>query len=1189
MSTSVLLFPWLKEATSLFKFIELSNKGVQAEKHFSAAYKNEQQFDRFFNALEFAFDEKELYSAFQFDAADVQLAVRLPYALAFRYVMDEEFNSIRMQADHRNRYGALSMDEYFITPSYIPEEDLRKRESLMQAEKESSNTKIERMKAKFFQNFLPHEYISGSLFEGINRVVITGNPGVGKSTYARWLCYKWAKQELNIKGILLYVNLRQLTFGKDNSLVQYIATHYLKGADNMRLQKILSTINQDFYFVLDGFDELDDAGQKTLKNDLYQLGSHAKFILLSRPYGLLNNQGLHWDFSFQIDGFNNSNIYNYVDKFLSLNGRKHMRDQLLDIISQNRVLEDYAHNPLMLSYITYLFLEEEEGAPQTQLLQVQSQYQLQDIVFGWIRQHELKKKTKASLDQLLHAAEEFAYQMEVSKKPIVASKETIDHAEEIARYLNHIGLGKMQRLQQQQWQFSFNTITFQEFLAARYLSPCIDVEAFLYLCKEKYFWNFTKMVIGCLSTQGNDELIKNILETHVQIMNKNQRAPNLFFYLMHLSEASSDFLKNYLSEEDVLNLYAAYQLAVWDETWRLIITDAFARIYSKLEMPRKIQVQNILFSELEKLLPSSPDAKTYNVEHAKILILKLRLYDNPVFLSRVIELQNRTLVLLEQSTDGGYITLIHEGLMFVFDEVLGAVKKEKLMALRPALQQMLETADDTFIFPKARLQLHFTQAESLSQSVHEACRTLKGLLRRFEQGETDVSKPLSQHIQQLATGIYQLGHLQKEASSEAKEKLLPFFQKSTGLILRAMGLLSMDDYDEDELGQLIIEGLATFNAPALYDWILEAALVIQPAYMIVRIPDNDAFFSYLESLLQANEEALDELAMDKLIMSLNIIENARNQFARIRKQFADVLLAYVMEHHRAFEQSAGGYVQAAAGTAEAEQYEITRKFNAVLQSALMDSEVFAYDKKYLIDQFTAFHHYRYFRSYFHPMIWGQGFNLYQQDYWKLVLEYTHDVADFPALMSVLRNPNIYRYMANLIPLQQLLQYFLSCDRDAVPDNFPLRLVEMLSRCLVLIKSAEGNPILKDKDEYLQYIIALVDKYGLKEEFPNIDLYQLEGQDLLLFILLYHYTKEEQYHLIEDYDDWLDNYPRERKALLDTLLAVFTKNEQLDLKALEALYPVMGKKLARRLEELLLFRTELIEQFDKDTFEELLPC
>ncbi|MEA3451556.1 MAG: NACHT domain-containing protein, partial [Bacteroidota bacterium] len=436
--------------------------------------------DNFSSELGFKIKKEQLKNVFKLSNSEIELATQLPLVLAHNYYFSNEFNSIHIHADADKEYKSLSMDEYFIHPSYIPERELLKRESLVQNENETSAIKIR--KSGQFQHFLPHDYISGNLFENADRIVITGSPGVGKSTYARWLCYKWAKTQVNINAVLIYLNLRNLNFNSKNAIANYIQDEYFKGTavNENDLIKILSLLNENFLFILDGFDELDTTAQQTLKQHLYRLSPESKYILLSRPYGLLQTYGLNWDAAFQIDGFNHSNIHNYIDKFLTVNPKENKsKEALMQIIQDNSVLYDYAHNPLMLSFIVYIYLK--SNNPDENLTKIQSQYDLQNEVFIWINKYEKNKKTYTENTKLLKHSEQFAYQLQIGKKHQYQSTEEPDKYADVLIYLSKTGIGNLRNQQTGMPKFNFNTITFREFFAARYLREFITDKAFLYL------------------------------------------------------------------------------------------------------------------------------------------------------------------------------------------------------------------------------------------------------------------------------------------------------------------------------------------------------------------------------------------------------------------------------------------------------------------------------------------------------------------------------------------------------------------------------------------------------------------------------------------------------------------------------------------------------------------------------------
>lgn len=1188
-------YPYLSQITTFFKFIELTSKGINASQTFWANYQTEQQFEQFFNQRHFKFDPKKIQQVFQFDTAEIELAIKLPYILAFRYLHDEEFNAIRMAADYQKQFGILRMEEYFITPSYIPEADLRRRSSIIKLETENSNAKIEQLRTARFQNFLPYEYISGSLFKGIDRVVVTGNPGVGKSTYARWLCYNWAQEKLNIEGILIYINLRLLPFGNHNSIVHYIANTYFAGTDTQSLQKVLTTLGRDMYFVLDGFDELNDQRQKQLKSDLDQLSSQAKFILLSRPYGLLNNQGLAWDFSFQIDGFNHSNIYNYVDRFLQLNQKQDQRDDLLRIIRENRVLEDYAHNPLMLSFITYLYLV--EAQPARTLLSIESQYQLQNLVFNWIRKHELVKKSEASLQHRLTEAQQLAYQMEINKQLIIVRNEFNGEEYDTSKYLGFAGLGNMQNTAPDQWQFSFNTLTFQEFLAAKYRVQEYTTTGFLYLCQDRFFWNFSRMLIGAFSTNGQQQLVVDILTAHYQTFDDTRLSTHLYLYLTHLAEAPKSFLQQVIEEAGVQQLYSIYQLGFWQPQWYAILLEAVGRIYSKMNWEQRKQLKDIMLEELRTILQPKSFDQHPNIEHTKHLIIKLRLYHDLEFIEPILELQEYALCSISEESDENHFELVHEGIMFIFEEILYVAEIEHLLIYREQMERLLAAAEDSlFIVPHAKLKLPFITIEPLVEDLSERVTALANQLQQPDSETEAANAAIELAIKKITTLVYQIGGSEHTTDPAFRDQVLPLFLHTCEVIAGRLDLRYLEVYDQTEAGQLLLEGLAKFNAVELYDWILEIGAVLDTIYVQIRIPDNEAYFAYLQQLLRKCQEEKNGVALLKLISAFNFIENTRNQFARIRTPFANVLINYVKANYTAFDTTVGGHTISTDEEEVDDEPSATSWFNNIVYSELLNSEsgVFDYDKKYLLDEFTAFHNITYFRQYFQPMTWGKDFNLYQADYWNLIMDYTKKHDYLTNLLTILRNPTIYRYASNLPYLLAIHRYYLSLptelfeqggdhDDDRL-EKFCLRLLEMLSRGLALLKSSSEE--LPEQAELLQSTIALCKKYNLRRRFleSNVPVF-IEGKDLLLFILLYYFTQSETYDLGIDYDDWLDNHKNERHDLIATLIQLFTVEEKLQTTKLQIVYPILGKNLVQRIDEFLVFKPELVNDFSVGRFEQ----
>lgn len=134
-------FDFLKRTTPFFRYVELDKEAHEAADLVEDGGLETRQFGEMFNPLSFRVDDGQIQSVFQLGKKEARLAIELSYVLAYHYMTALGFNAIRLPADPAGRYGALSTEDYFITPSYVPEADLHKRESLLRAEKESSSNK----------------------------------------------------------------------------------------------------------------------------------------------------------------------------------------------------------------------------------------------------------------------------------------------------------------------------------------------------------------------------------------------------------------------------------------------------------------------------------------------------------------------------------------------------------------------------------------------------------------------------------------------------------------------------------------------------------------------------------------------------------------------------------------------------------------------------------------------------------------------------------------------------------------------------------------------------------------------------------------------------------------------------------------------------------------------------------------
>ena len=193
------------------------------------------------------------------------------------------------------------------------------------------------------------------------QALVLGRAGIGKSTFCRYVTYRWAKGEIwKEYQLVVLLRLRSLTeeryrFRHDYSpfdLVkeEYFPYHHLSDEDKRHFQ---DQCNRDHVlWILDGYDEFAQNIPGQLKNVFEQLRQKQHHILTSRPYAI----AFAYDVKVEITRFTDQNIVKYVSQFFH-----QIRDDSKDVSSKDEKLPnflksnpsiwDVAHIPVNLELI----------------------------------------------------------------------------------------------------------------------------------------------------------------------------------------------------------------------------------------------------------------------------------------------------------------------------------------------------------------------------------------------------------------------------------------------------------------------------------------------------------------------------------------------------------------------------------------------------------------------------------------------------------------------------------------------------------------------------------------------------------------------------------------------------------------------------------------------------------------------
>ena len=321
-----------------------------------------------------------------------------------------------------------------------------------------------------FQIFEPHEECSQP-----KRVLIEGQPGMGKTTFSHKIAYDWAKEQTgedSFPEVVLLLKCRDITSGLWEAIYDQLLPMEMDEQDKQRFFAFIREHQSKVLLALDGLDELPTSLLPDYKKIVEGRNLPNCYLVVTARHevGITVRNCCHT--LLEVEGFTKSDAEEFIKKYFQ--EKKNLAKELIEELNSDTTLQDLIASPLNTALLCLLCEDFNGKLPKSRTL-----LYLEIVECLLRRYHRKTKTTEADQDLLALYQVQLKYLGHLALDCLKNDSMYFEQSEfrgsrDLINGLGFLSVEAGRSNRRPSRRYGFLHRSFQEFLAAFYL--CCQLE-----------------------------------------------------------------------------------------------------------------------------------------------------------------------------------------------------------------------------------------------------------------------------------------------------------------------------------------------------------------------------------------------------------------------------------------------------------------------------------------------------------------------------------------------------------------------------------------------------------------------------------------------------------------------------------------------------------------------------------------